>query len=163
MCLCYVLYTVSFQHLGHTGVVNKLNLDETLLLLNFIVNGAKFRVVPDAVKKVCVATVTLIGELLVFQVEAPDLLPGDVVRVIDDMAEVHRLQKAGHGWDDDMALVSIIMYSTCSYIIVHKVLLGLSLTLGSSSFLGEKVSLCVYTICLLNTCLAVSTRQLIHA
>ena len=49
--------------------------------------------------------------------EAPDLLPGDVVRVIDDMAEVHRLQKAGHGWDDDMALVS---NSTCTYVeVVH--------------------------------------------
>ena len=31
----------------------------------------------------------------------------DVVRVIDDMAEVHRLQKDASGWDDDMALVSL--------------------------------------------------------
>ena len=29
-----------------------------------------------------------------------------MVRVIDDMVEVHRLQKAGTGWEDDMALVS---------------------------------------------------------
>lgn len=30
---------------------------------------------------------------------------GDVVRVLEDMVEVHRLQ-AGHGeWNDDMALV----------------------------------------------------------
>ena len=38
--------------------------------------------------------------------EGPDIAIDDVVRVIDDMAEVHRLQKEGHGWDDDMALVS---------------------------------------------------------
>ena len=28
-----------------------------------------------------------------------------MVRVIDDLAEVHRLQKDARGWDDDMALV----------------------------------------------------------
>ena len=38
--------------------------------------------------------------------DGPDIVPGDVVRVIDDMAEVHRLQKDGRGWDDNMALVS---------------------------------------------------------
>ena len=32
-----------------------------------------------------------------------------MVRVIDDMAEVHRLQKEHGGWDDDMALVSLIL------------------------------------------------------
>ena len=37
--------------------------------------------------------------------DGPDIFPDDVVRVIDDMAEVHRLQKAGTGWVDDMALV----------------------------------------------------------
>ena len=37
--------------------------------------------------------------------DGPDIFPDDVVRVIDDMAEVHRLQKAGSGWEDDMALV----------------------------------------------------------
>lgn len=42
--------------------------------------------------------------------------PGDVVRMISDMAEVYRLQQ-GHGeWNDDMALVSgyyfdVIMFS----------------------------------------------------
>jgi hypothetical protein len=40
------------------------------------------------------------------QVEGPDILPDDVVRVIDDMAEVHRLQKDGRGWHDDMVLGS---------------------------------------------------------
>ena len=45
------------------------------------------------------------------QVEGPDILPDDVIRVIDDMAEVHRLQKAGCGWTDDMALVSICSVS----------------------------------------------------
>ena len=43
------------------------------------------------------------------QVEGPDILPDDVIRVIDDMAEVHRLQKSGCGWTDDMALVSIVV------------------------------------------------------
>ena len=32
----------------------------------------------------------------------------DVVRVTDDMAEVHRLQKETLGWHDDMALVSVV-------------------------------------------------------
>ena len=42
--------------------------------------------------------------------EGPDVLPDDVVRVIDDIAEVHRLQKDGRGWEDDMALVKCILY-----------------------------------------------------
>ena len=45
--------------------------------------------------------------------EGPDVLPDDVVRVIDDIAEVHRLQKEGRGWEDDMALVSILYMYTC--------------------------------------------------
>ena len=37
----------------------------------------------------------------------PSYEVGDVVRVIDDIAEVFRLQK-GHGeWNDDMALVRV--------------------------------------------------------
>ena len=39
--------------------------------------------------------------------EGADVFPDDVVRVIDDMAEVHRLQKDGPGWDDDMVLVGL--------------------------------------------------------
>ena len=31
-----------------------------------------------------------------------------MVRVSDDLVEVHRLQKEGRGWDDDMALVSFL-------------------------------------------------------
>ena len=39
-----------------------------------------------------------------------------MVRVIDDMAEVHRLQKAGTGWEDDMALVSeVCLLKTLMY------------------------------------------------
>ena len=46
--------------------------------------------------------------------EGPDILPDDVVCVIDDMLEVHRLQKAGAGWNDDMALVSAsVILSSC--------------------------------------------------
>ena len=33
----------------------------------------------------------------------------DVVRVIDDMAEVNSLQTDHGGWDDDIALVSVPM------------------------------------------------------
>ena len=33
------------------------------------------------------------------------------IRVIDDMAEVHRLQSGSKGWDDDMALVSYVALS----------------------------------------------------
>ena len=40
------------------------------------------------------------------QVDVPFIHRGDVVRLIDDMAEIFSLQK-GHGeWVDDMALVS---------------------------------------------------------
>ncbi|CAI8033700.1 E3 ubiquitin-protein ligase MIB2 [Geodia barretti] len=74
--------------LGKTGIVNRVGLDEITVLLTSFLSAAKFRLVPDAVKKV----------------EGPDILPDDVVRVIDDMAEVHRLQKDGRGWEDDMAL-----------------------------------------------------------
>ena len=46
--------------------------------------------------------------------EGPDILPDDVVRVIDDMAEVHRLQKDGHGWHDDTPLVSMGITNCCA-------------------------------------------------
>ena len=40
----------------------------------------------------------------------PSYEVGDVVRVIDDMAETHRLQQ-GHGeWIDDMALVHYLFH-----------------------------------------------------
>ena len=43
------------------------------------------------------------------QVEVPLYEVGDVVRVIDDIAEVFRLQK-GHGeWADDIALVCNVL------------------------------------------------------
>ena len=47
--------------------------------------------------------------------EGPDYLQDDVVRVIDDIAEVHRLQKDGRGWDDDMALVSMTSVCVCVF------------------------------------------------
>jgi len=34
-------------------------------------------------------------------------MPGDIVRVLDDIAKVHELQKAGPGWLDDMVLVCV--------------------------------------------------------
>ena len=47
------------------------------------------------------------GCQLMLQVDMPSYEVGDVVRVIDDIAEVFRLQK-GHGeWNDDMALVRV--------------------------------------------------------
>ena len=104
----YLLLATSKQFLGKTGIVNRVGLDEITVLLTSFLSAAKFRLVPDAVKKVftvyspvCPSYDTFTS----FQVEGPDILPDDVVRVIDDMAEVHRLQKDGRGWEDDMALV----------------------------------------------------------
>ncbi len=36
--------------------------------------------------------------------------PGDVIRVLDDIATVHDLQESHGGWVDDMALVSSYLY-----------------------------------------------------
>ncbi len=38
---------------------------------------------------------------------------GEVVRIVDDIAEAYRLQKDHGGWNDDMALVRIL--HTCIY------------------------------------------------
>ena len=38
-------------------------------------------------------------------------MPGDIVRVLDDIARVHELQKDQAGWLDDMALV-------CSFVLI---------------------------------------------
>ena len=48
------------------------------------------------------------------QAEGPAILPDDVVCVIDDMAEVYRVQTAAKRWDDDMALVSSEQARMCS-------------------------------------------------
>lgn len=43
--------------------------------------------------------------MLFLQLETPHFAYGEVVRVLDDIAMVHLMQK-GHGeWDDEMALV----------------------------------------------------------
>jgi len=39
------------------------------------------------------------------QASIPSYIHGDTVRVLDDIAKVHELQKAGPGWVDDMVLV----------------------------------------------------------
>lgn len=39
------------------------------------------------------------------QIDTPFLLPGDAVRVLDDIGIVHDLQQEEIGWLDDMALV----------------------------------------------------------
>ena len=45
-----------------------------------------------------------------------------MVRVIDDMAEVHRLQKDTRGWHDDMALVSVVpLVYVARYLYVYTV------------------------------------------
>ena len=41
-----------------------------------------------------------------YQVDIPFHLPGDVIRVLDDIGIVHDLQQQEIGWLDDMALVS---------------------------------------------------------
>ena len=48
--------------------------------------------------------------------DGPHILSDDVIRVIDDMAEVHRIQKEGRGWDDDMALVYVLYIHCLMYI-----------------------------------------------
>lgn len=44
------------------------------------------------------------------QVDIPYFTPGDTVRVLDDIAKVHELQKETVGWVDEMALVHLIPY-----------------------------------------------------
>ena len=45
---------------------------------------------------------------------------GDVVRVCEDMAEVHRLQSEHGGWTDDMALVHyVLQFTTHLFCSVH--------------------------------------------
>ena len=49
------------------------------------------------------------------QVDVPVFHYGDVVRVLDDMVQVHSLQ-TGHGdWNDDMALVNKFNNSSQQY------------------------------------------------
>ena len=46
------------------------------------------------------------------QVDVPVFHYGDVVRILDDMVQVHSLQ-TGHGdWNDDMALVNTLRILT---------------------------------------------------
>ena len=42
---------------------------------------------------------------------------GDIVRVVDDMSLVHRLQEAGPGWNDDMACVRAASACTCTHVL----------------------------------------------
>ena len=43
----------------------------------------------------------------------------DVVRVVNDISQVHSLQDGHGGWSDDMALVSVVFAYMCAYISVH--------------------------------------------
>ena len=48
---------------------------------------------------------------MVSRPQVPQFSSGDVVRILDDIAAVHKLQEGHGGWVDDMALVSIyILY-----------------------------------------------------
>ena len=47
-----IIHTYLKQFLGKTGIVNRIGLDETTVLLTSFLSAAKFRLVPDAVKKV---------------------------------------------------------------------------------------------------------------
>jgi len=51
-----------------------------------------------------VALVLCIPQILT-QVDLPHFDIGDTVRVLDDLAELHRLQSNIGDWNDDMALV----------------------------------------------------------
>jgi len=50
-----------------------------------------------------------LNQVSIFLVQAkiPYYMPGDIVRVLDDIAKVHELQKTGPGWLDDMVLVCV--------------------------------------------------------
>jgi ankyrin repeat protein len=74
--------------LGKVGLVIRVSQDMEVSTIFFFIGHCRFYIVTSALKKV----------------DGPDILPDDVVRVIDDMAEVHRLQQARRGWEDDMAL-----------------------------------------------------------
>ena len=43
--------------------------------------------------------------LILMQVDLPHYDIGDAVRVVDDLAELHRMQSNIGDWNDDMALV----------------------------------------------------------
>lgn len=47
---------------------------------------------------------------MVSRPQVPQFSSGDVVRILDDIAAVHKLQEGHGGWVDDMALVSIYIY-----------------------------------------------------
>lgn len=61
---------------------------------------------------------------MVSRPQVPQFSSGDVVRILDDIAAVHKLQEGHGGWVDDMALVSIYIYGltegildiSCSYV-----------------------------------------------
>ncbi|CAI8051487.1 E3 ubiquitin-protein ligase MIB2 [Geodia barretti] len=74
--------------LGKVGIVASVNVRMTYVGIYYPFNANGYSLVMDAIEKV----------------EGPGILPDDVVWVIDDMAEVHRLQKAAQRWEDDMAL-----------------------------------------------------------
>ena len=48
---------------------------------------------------------------MVSRPQVPQFSSGDVVRILDDIATVHKLQEGHGGWVDDMALVSIFVFS----------------------------------------------------
>lgn len=43
--------------------------------------------------------------LILMQVDLPHYDIGDAIRVVDDLAELHRMQSNIGDWNDDMALV----------------------------------------------------------
>lgn len=48
--------------------------------------------------------------MCVEQQDLPNYKRGDVVRVMDDLAEVTKLQKGHGGWIDEMSYVSLSQY-----------------------------------------------------
>ena len=48
---------------------------------------------------------------MVSRPQVPQFSSGDVVRILDDIATVHKLQEGHGGWVDDMALVSVCILS----------------------------------------------------
>lgn len=69
--------------------------------------------------------------LLVAQADIPRFAPGDVVRIMDDLAEVAKLQKNHGGWNEEMASVSKLSLKQFTCLLVEH-LHGMQCVAGSS-------------------------------
>ena len=103
LCSHYV-----YQVRGKLGVVHSI-LDTGSLSVSY--GEQKWTINPNAVVKAstvwcCSQVVKWTLSCFCLQVDVPRYTSGDVVRIMDDMAEVMKLQQECGGWNEDMANVS---------------------------------------------------------